>query len=220
MANTLFTNVRIFDGSGDQPFAGEVLVQGNRIARVTRNVGQRAFVARIVCFGSDRDRRRRQYVDAGHGRGAHAFFVERPAVARLDPAHADRRAHSLVRARGRALSVDGLDVVRRCCNREAAARRRDPQRDQCRRNSWTALHRGEPGTDGARRPGRQHAAASAATRVQLRCGGQRARRGTPLRAPVRQVRRRSDQDQSVGRIHRRACRPSTRHFRKKRLRCA
>ena len=36
MANTLFTNVRVFDGSGDQPFAGEVLVQGNRIARVTR----------------------------------------------------------------------------------------------------------------------------------------------------------------------------------------
>ena len=36
MANTLFTNVRIFDGSGDQPFAGEVLVQGNRIGRVTR----------------------------------------------------------------------------------------------------------------------------------------------------------------------------------------
>src|SRR5688572_23911573 len=36
MANTLFTNVRVFDGSSDQPFAGEVLVQGNRIARVTR----------------------------------------------------------------------------------------------------------------------------------------------------------------------------------------
>ncbi len=36
MANVLFTNVRIFDGSGDQPYAGEVLVQGNRIARVTR----------------------------------------------------------------------------------------------------------------------------------------------------------------------------------------
>ncbi|MGZ8993036.1 MAG: amidohydrolase family protein, partial [Burkholderiaceae bacterium] len=39
MANTLFTNVRIFDGSGDQPFAGEVLVQGNRIGRVTRSSG-------------------------------------------------------------------------------------------------------------------------------------------------------------------------------------
>jgi len=36
MANVLFTNVRIFDGSGAQPFAGEVLVQGNRIARVAR----------------------------------------------------------------------------------------------------------------------------------------------------------------------------------------
>jgi imidazolonepropionase-like amidohydrolase len=36
MANVMFTNVRIFDGSGAQPYAGDVLVQGNRIARVTR----------------------------------------------------------------------------------------------------------------------------------------------------------------------------------------
>jgi len=36
MANVLFTNVRIFDGSGAMPYAGEVLVQGNRIARVGR----------------------------------------------------------------------------------------------------------------------------------------------------------------------------------------
>jgi imidazolonepropionase-like amidohydrolase len=34
--NVLFTNVRIIDGSGGTPYAGEVLVQGNRIARVTR----------------------------------------------------------------------------------------------------------------------------------------------------------------------------------------
>jgi imidazolonepropionase-like amidohydrolase len=32
--SVLFTNVRILDGSGSQPFAGEVLVQGNRISRV------------------------------------------------------------------------------------------------------------------------------------------------------------------------------------------
>src|SRR5437764_7990413 len=38
MANVLFSNVRIFDGSGVQPYAGEVLVQGNRIARVARGV--------------------------------------------------------------------------------------------------------------------------------------------------------------------------------------
>jgi len=43
MTNILFTNVRIIDGSGAQPFAGEVLVQGNRILRVGR--GARAIPA-------------------------------------------------------------------------------------------------------------------------------------------------------------------------------
>jgi imidazolonepropionase-like amidohydrolase len=38
MPNVLFTNVRIIDGSGQQPFTGEVLVQGNRIQRVARGV--------------------------------------------------------------------------------------------------------------------------------------------------------------------------------------
>jgi imidazolonepropionase-like amidohydrolase len=32
--SVLFTNVRVLDGSGSQPFTGEVLVQGNRISRV------------------------------------------------------------------------------------------------------------------------------------------------------------------------------------------
>jgi imidazolonepropionase-like amidohydrolase len=41
MSTVLFTNVRVIDGSGAQPFAGEVLVQGNRIARVAR--GARAL---------------------------------------------------------------------------------------------------------------------------------------------------------------------------------
>src|SRR5512132_2731742 len=36
MANVMFTNVRIFDGSGTQPYSGDVLVQGNRIRRVGR----------------------------------------------------------------------------------------------------------------------------------------------------------------------------------------
>src|SRR3981081_3452368 len=36
MPNVLFTNVRIIDGSGAQPYSGEVLVQGNRIARVAK----------------------------------------------------------------------------------------------------------------------------------------------------------------------------------------
>jgi imidazolonepropionase-like amidohydrolase len=36
MADVLFTNARIFDGGGDTPFNGEVLVQGNKISRVFR----------------------------------------------------------------------------------------------------------------------------------------------------------------------------------------
>lgn len=36
MSATLFTNVRILDSTGAQPYAGEVLVQGNRIADVVR----------------------------------------------------------------------------------------------------------------------------------------------------------------------------------------
>ena len=36
MADVLFTNARIFDGSGATPYSGEVLVQGKRITRVNR----------------------------------------------------------------------------------------------------------------------------------------------------------------------------------------
>ena len=36
MANTLFTNVRILDCTGAQPYSGEVLIQGNRISRIGR----------------------------------------------------------------------------------------------------------------------------------------------------------------------------------------
>lgn len=42
MAHVHFTNVRIFDGGGETPFAGELLVSGNRIARVVKSeFGQR-----------------------------------------------------------------------------------------------------------------------------------------------------------------------------------
>ncbi|MDQ0470365.1 metal-dependent hydrolase family protein [Labrys wisconsinensis] len=34
--SVLFTNVRVLDGTGDYPFTGEVLVQGNRIKQVTK----------------------------------------------------------------------------------------------------------------------------------------------------------------------------------------
>ena len=37
MSDTLFTNVRILDGTGTLPYAGSVLVQGNRIKQVGRS---------------------------------------------------------------------------------------------------------------------------------------------------------------------------------------
>ncbi|MCW2694586.1 MAG: amidohydrolase [Mycobacterium sp.] len=46
---TLFTNVRVLDGTGTEPFAGEVLVEGNHIAAVGRpGATRRAAGARIV----------------------------------------------------------------------------------------------------------------------------------------------------------------------------
>jgi len=43
MADVHFTNVRIFDGGGEQPFMGELLVSGNRIRRVVKTgFGQRS----------------------------------------------------------------------------------------------------------------------------------------------------------------------------------
>ena len=43
MADIHFTNVRIFDGGGEQPFMGELLVSGNRIQRVVKTAfGQRS----------------------------------------------------------------------------------------------------------------------------------------------------------------------------------
>ncbi|WP_157268990.1 metal-dependent hydrolase family protein [Azohydromonas aeria] len=40
MSDILFTNARVFDASGAQPFDGEVLVQGNRITQVRRGRGE------------------------------------------------------------------------------------------------------------------------------------------------------------------------------------
>ena len=40
MANQLFTNVSIFDGSGKKGYGGEVLIQGNRIKKIARGKGK------------------------------------------------------------------------------------------------------------------------------------------------------------------------------------
>ena len=103
-----------------QPFTGDVLVQGNRIARVVTHRLRRALACRVA--GAHGDRRRRRVPDAGHGRGAHAFLLERPAEPRRDPAHAAGGAHPVVRAGGQALPRHGLDS---CVGAAAAKPRLD-----------------------------------------------------------------------------------------------
>ena len=58
MADVLFTNVRVFDGGGEAPFTGDVLVQGNRISRVVKTRLWRS--ARRRSHGAHGDRRRRR----------------------------------------------------------------------------------------------------------------------------------------------------------------
>ena len=55
MAQTLFTNCRIFDGSGKKTYPGEVLLQGNRIQKVGNGKGSRIRAANakvIDCAGA------------------------------------------------------------------------------------------------------------------------------------------------------------------------
>jgi imidazolonepropionase-like amidohydrolase len=52
MAPVLFTNVRIIDGTGTPAYPGEVLVQGNRIARVVRGARQAPLAGVTVIDGA------------------------------------------------------------------------------------------------------------------------------------------------------------------------
>jgi imidazolonepropionase-like amidohydrolase len=52
MANVLFTNVRIIDGSGAEPYSGDVMVQGNRIHRITRGARSQPAAGMTVIDGA------------------------------------------------------------------------------------------------------------------------------------------------------------------------
>jgi len=52
MPDTIFTNVRILDGTGQNPYAGSVLVQGNRIRQVGRSTAPIAAGSATVIDGA------------------------------------------------------------------------------------------------------------------------------------------------------------------------
>ena len=183
---------------GAQPYAGEVLVQGNRIPRVGRGARSLPTAGATVIDGAGR------HADAGHGRGAHALLVERRS----------RRSTASSACRSRSTCCGRADVAKRyldagwtSCVGAACAK---PRLDVVIRN---AINEGLiPGPrylaasqeiTVAGRPRRRDAAAPAVSRVQLRRRRQRAGGDAQGRAHVPQVRRRLDQAQPVGRQLRR-----------------
>ena len=57
-----FTNVRILDATGEYPYTGEVVIQGNRIKQITRGSSRLG--------GRDSSTARRRDGDRRHGRDA------------------------------------------------------------------------------------------------------------------------------------------------------
>ena len=65
MANVLFTNVRVIDGTGAQPYAAEVLIQGNRISRITRGTRSAPVAGVAIIDGAGATARRVQCARCG-----------------------------------------------------------------------------------------------------------------------------------------------------------
>ena len=204
-SDTLFTNVRILDGSGRRAYAGERAGAGQSHPR---SRPQRALVAPA---GVDRDRRRRRDADAGHGRGAHAFRVEQrgrtlPAIQTMP-----LEEHTLWAAQRR----QALSRVT-AGPRASARRRAKPRLDVVIRN---AINAGQI-------PGPRYLAASQEITVAGWLGDETlphlpfpefsfgvnvnaADEMRKARAHVPQVRRRLDQAQPVGRqLHARLAAPT------------
>ena len=153
---TLFTNVRILDGTGAMPYTGSVLVQGNRIRRSA------AARARDRARRRDRDRRRRRHADARHVRGAHALLVERRGHARRRSRRMPLEEHVLWCAK---VAKRYLEAGFTSCVGAACAK---PRLDVVIRN---AINSGQiPGPALPRRePGDHRASAASATRRCRTC---------------------------------------------------
>jgi imidazolonepropionase-like amidohydrolase len=147
MADTLFTNVRIIDGTGTLPYTGSVLVQGNRIRQVGRSTAAISPTGATV-------------IDAAGATlmpgmcEAHTHFSWNDAatLAAIQAMPLEEHVLWCAKVAKRYLQA-GLDILRRRGVRQAAARRRGPQRHQRRADSRAALPGGQPGDHGAGRAG-------------------------------------------------------------------
>src|SRR5580704_4925066 len=194
MPNVLFTNVRIIDGSGAQPYSGEVLVQGNRIARVAKGV--RAIPTSGVTVIDAAGATLMPGMTEAH---THFSWNDQPSLNAIQRMPTEE--HILWCAH---VAKRYLDRGFTSCVGAATAK---PRLDVVIRNAINAGQipgpRREPGDHGARRPRRRDAAAPAVPRVQLRRGCERPRGYAPGGAHVPEIRRRHHQAEPLRRIHRR-----------------
>ena len=89
----LFTNVRVLDATGEYPYTGEVLVQGNRIKQVLARL-LAARPKKPDAGWRDRDRRHGRDPNAGPDRRALASVLEQRAGHRPDSDDGIGRAHA------------------------------------------------------------------------------------------------------------------------------
>lgn len=99
MAGTLFTNVKVFDGTGAKPFAGEVLVRGSRIEAVTKGQARIAREGAEVVDGGGATLM--PGMTEGHGHISYPNFTTLNDVADLPP-----EDHALMSAENAALLLN------------------------------------------------------------------------------------------------------------------
>ena len=170
MGNTLFTNVRIFDGtrraSLSRGSAGPGQPHQACRPRQPHRAGQWPYG----------HRRRRGDADAGHDRGPYPFLLEQRRLAGCDLPHAAGGAHAARRDQCQDVSRHGLHLLRRRRGGQAAPRRGDPQRHQQRPDPGPALSRQQPGDRHPRRARRYQPAAMSMCASSASAGSSRGRR--------------------------------------------
>ena len=190
MANVLFTNVRILDGSGEMPYSGEVLVQGNRIHRIGRGSRSLALGGMTVIDGAGAT-----LMPGMTEAHTHFSWNDQPSLSAIQMMPPEEHILWCVRVAKRYLDAGWTSCV--------GAATAKPRLDVVLRNAISA---GEfPGPRylaASRRSPHQAAWAMKRSRIclirtQLRCRGERTGRDAPDRPHVHQVRRRYAEDQSL-----------------------
>jgi imidazolonepropionase-like amidohydrolase len=153
--STLFTNVRILDGTGAMPYAGSVLVQGNRIRTVGRSSAALAPNGATVIDGAGAT-----LMPGMCEAHTHFSWNDAATLAGIQTMPLEEHVLWCAKIAKKYLEAGWTSCVGAAV-RQAAPRRRHPQRDQLGPDPGAALPRRQPGDHRSRRARRRDAAAPA-----------------------------------------------------------